>query len=93
MFRQRASRLRPWLVKRYQNPGGFQCYKFQYLDLLVKPFDFTVEYARAQHLELREGLSVPIVGLEALLTMKREAARPQDLADIDALLEVADHGR
>jgi hypothetical protein len=31
---------------------------------------------------LRKGLSVPIVSLEALLTMKREAGRPQDLADI-----------
>ena len=58
-----------------------------------KPFDFIVEYARAQRLELREGLIVPIVSLEALLTMKREAGRPQDLADIDALLEIAEHGR
>jgi hypothetical protein len=52
-----------------------------------------VEYARAWRLNLREGLSVPIVSLDTLLTMKREAGRPQDLADIDALLEVADHGR
>jgi hypothetical protein len=69
-------------------------YRLTPVDLFIyEPFDFTVEYARAQHLELREGLSVPIVSLEALLTMKREAGRPQDLADIDALLELADHGR
>lgn len=69
-------------------------YRLSPVDIFIyEPFDFAAEYARAQHLELREGLSVPIVSLEALLTMKREAGRPQDLADIDALLEVADHGR
>ena len=69
-------------------------YRLSPVDIFIyEPFDFAVEYARAQRLELREGLSVPIVSLEALLTMKREAGRPQDLADIEALLEVADHGR
>ena len=69
-------------------------YRLSPVDIFIyEPFDFAAEYARAQRLELREGLSVPIVSLEALLTMKREAGRPQDLADIDALLEVADHGR
>ena len=69
-------------------------YRLSPVDIFTdEPFDFAVEYARAQRLELREGLSVPIVSLEALLTMKREAGRPQDLADIDALLEVADLGR
>ena len=69
-------------------------YRLSPVDIFIyEPFDFAVEYARAERLELREGLSVPIVSLEALLTMKREAGRPQDLADIDALLEVADHGR
>lgn len=69
-------------------------YRLSPVDIFIyEPFDFAAEYARAQRLELREGLSVPIVSLEALLTMKREAGRPQDLADIDALLELADHGR
>lgn len=49
--------------------------------------------ARALRLDLREGLSVPIMGLEALLTMKRGAGRPQDLADMEALQELADHER
>jgi hypothetical protein len=60
---------------------------------IYEPFDFDVEYGRARRLDLREGWSVPIVSLDTLLRMKREAGRPQDLADIDALLEVADHGR
>jgi len=69
-------------------------YRLSPVDIFIyEPFDFAVEYARAQRFELREGLSVPIVSLEALLTMKKEAGRPQDLADIDALLELADHGR
>jgi len=69
-------------------------YRLSPVDIFIyEPFDFAVEYARAQRLELREGLRVPIVSLEVLLTMKREAGRPQDLADIDALLEVGDRGR
>jgi hypothetical protein len=68
-------------------------YRLSPVDIFIyEPFDFAVEYARARRFELREGLSVPIVSLEALLTMKREAGRPQDLADIDALLEVASLG-
>ncbi len=69
-------------------------YRLSPVDIFIyEPFDFAVEYARAERLELREGLSVPILSLEALLTMKRAAGRPQDLADIDALLEIAGHGR
>ena len=68
---------------------GYQMSIFSFMSPLISPW----KYSRAQRLELREGLSVPIVSLEALLTMKREAGRPQDLADIDALLELADHGR
>jgi predicted nucleotidyltransferase len=37
-----------------------------------------------------EGLQIRIVGLEDLLSMKRAAHRPQDLADVDAL-ETARH--
>jgi len=31
------------------------------------------------------GLSCPVIGLDALIANKRAAARPQDLADVDAL--------
>jgi hypothetical protein len=69
-------------------------YRLGPVDIFIyEPFDFVVEYARAQRLELREGLTVPIVSLETLLRMKREAGWPQDLADIDALLEINDRGR
>ena len=32
-----------------------------------------------------DGVRCPVIGLEALLVNKRAAARPQDLADVDAL--------
>jgi hypothetical protein len=41
---------------------------------------------------LDDDLNVPVVRLSALLALKEQAARPQDIADIAALREVA-HGR
>jgi hypothetical protein len=35
--------------------------------------------------EFAPGVSVPMIGLEALLANKRAAGRPQDLADVHAL--------
>jgi hypothetical protein len=69
-------------------------YRLTPVDIFIyEPFDFDMENARALHLDLGEGLRVPIVSLEALLEMKREAGRPQDLADMDALREVASRGQ
>ena len=56
------------------------------IDVFVyEPFDFADEWQRAPRFEWGEGLHVPVVSLPTLLAMKREAGRPQDLADIDAL--------
>jgi hypothetical protein len=56
------------------------------LDVFVyEPFDFDTEYGAAVRTELRKGLEVPVVRLETLLAMKKEAGRPQDLADITML--------
>jgi len=56
------------------------------IDIFVyEPFDFGAEWNKLAHLELTEGLTAPIVSLESLLRMKREAARPQDLIDIQEL--------
>jgi predicted nucleotidyltransferase len=56
------------------------------LDVFVyEPFNFNAEYAAALRSDLGDGLTIPIVRLEALLAMKREAGRPQDIADIAAL--------
>jgi len=56
------------------------------VDIFVRePFDFDSEYALALWQELAENLRVPILRIETLLQMKREAARPKDLADLDEL--------
>lgn len=41
--------------------------------------------------ELAPGLRVPFVSRAALIRLKREAGRPQDLADIDQLELLADN--
>jgi hypothetical protein len=59
------------------------------VDVFVyEPFDFAEEYGRAKWEPLVGQSKVPFVGYEALLAMKRLAARPQDLADIAALEEI-----
>jgi len=56
------------------------------VDLFIyEPFDFTAEWARAEWLEVCPGVLAPVVSLAALLRMKEEAGRPQDLEDIKEL--------
>lgn len=56
------------------------------IDVFVyEPFPFDREYAAAVQVELAPGLLAPIVSLNTLLQMKREAGRPQDLQDIKEL--------
>ncbi|HEY5793296.1 MAG TPA: hypothetical protein VIS74_08355 [Chthoniobacterales bacterium] len=56
------------------------------VDIFVyEPFDFSEEYDAAAWQELAPDLKVPVIRLEALLKMKREAGRPKDLADLDEL--------
>jgi hypothetical protein len=56
------------------------------VDLFItEPFDFEEEYRAAFVQESSSGLAVRILRLDALLRMKAEAGRGQDLADIDEL--------
>ena len=50
-----------------------------------EPFDMQAEVGRAVWVDLDKDVSVPILALPALIKMKREAGRPQDLADIAEL--------
>ncbi|HEY8932651.1 MAG TPA: hypothetical protein VIM44_04980 [Rariglobus sp.] len=52
---------------------------------IYEPFDFSAEWEKLAKLELGDGLRAPVVSLESLLRMKREAGRPQDLIDIQEL--------
>jgi hypothetical protein len=61
------------------------------VDVFVyEPFDFKIEFARAKLEDVRPGLTVPVVGLGALLRMKEAAARPKDQIDIQHLRDL--HG-
>lgn len=56
------------------------------VDLFVaEPFDFEEEYRRALVEDVAPGVPVRILRLRTLLRLKREAGRPQDLADIAEL--------
>ena len=56
------------------------------LDVLVRaaPENARLVYADGASFEV-EGRKIPVIGLAALLKNKREAGRPQDLADVAAL--------
>lgn len=59
------------------------------IDIFVyEPFDFDLEYERSVLHELGNGDSARIVALEALIQMKTEAGRDQDLVDIRELRRV-----
>jgi predicted nucleotidyltransferase len=58
------------------------------LDLLVDPPGaprYDEMRARAETIDL-DGVEIRVVSLDDLLSMKRAAGRPQDVADVDALL-------
>jgi predicted nucleotidyltransferase len=56
------------------------------IDIFVyEPFSFDEEYSRSVPVEIADGVSTRIVSLPTLLSMKREAGRPQDLQDITEL--------
>ena len=59
------------------------------IDIFVyEPFDFDLEFERSVLHELGNGDSARIVALEALILMKTEAGRDQDLVDIGELRRV-----
>lgn len=56
------------------------------IDVFVtEPFDFDDEHRRAVVEDLAPGVQVRILRLEALLALKQQAGRPQDLADVAEL--------
>ncbi len=54
---------------------------------IYEPFNFQNEYTNRK-IEKIEGLEAPIVSLESLFKMKREANRNQDLIDIENLQRI-----
>lgn len=63
------------------------------IDLFVRePFEFESTYRRAILVEL-EGVTVPVIGLEDLIALKRAAGRPKDLDDAEALRAILEEDR
>lgn len=59
------------------------------IDIFIyEPFDFDREFAAARWESLGDQLQAPVVGYETLMKMKREAGRPQDLADVADLARI-----
>ncbi len=55
---------------------------------LEQPFEFDAAYERRHRAGISRGLEISFVALDDLLAMKRAAARPQDLADVDRLEKI-----
>ncbi|MEO6971578.1 MAG: hypothetical protein ABI217_11880 [Chthoniobacterales bacterium] len=55
---------------------------------IYEPFNFSSEYAAAKWEPVLGSVLAPVVQYQILLKMKREAGRPQDLADIADLEEI-----
>lgn len=88
--RQRAE----WIRGKRMTVLGFHSdrYRDTPVDVFVsEPFDFDEEYRLALVEDVAPGVPVRIVRLETLLRLKREAGRPQDLADLAELRLL--HGR
>jgi predicted nucleotidyltransferase len=61
------------------------------IDLFVEaPFDFERAYARAVRFQLADDVEGTFVALDDLIEMKRKAARPQDLEDVESLRSLRD---
>jgi predicted nucleotidyltransferase len=59
------------------------------IDIFIyEPFSVSDELGRAPRLEVCPGVSAPVVSLDRLLQMKREAGRAQDKIDIEELQRV-----
>ncbi len=55
------------------------------MDIFVRePFDFDKAYANRTTINVA-GVNIPVVSIDDLIYLKKEAARNQDLADIEAL--------
>ncbi|MCC7293932.1 MAG: hypothetical protein IT449_17875 [Phycisphaerales bacterium] len=77
-----------WIAEKGMTVLSFHCDRHREtpVDMFVtEPFDFEREYRAALVEELAPGVPLRIARLETSLRLKRQAGRPQDLADIAEL--------
>lgn len=56
---------------------------FTIIDVFVsEPFPFNEIYKKRVLVEIKEGLSIPLISIEHLIILKQRAGRPQDLIDL-----------
>ena len=61
------------------------------VDVFVyEPFDMQQELAMAERFVWNNDVKIPVISKQTLITMKREAGRPQDMADIAELEKLDD---
>jgi hypothetical protein len=80
-----------WIAERQMQVLNFSSNRHRetQIDMFVQePFDFDTEYANAVVHRLADDVPVRIVRLDALIKLKREAGRPQDLTDVAELLAI-----
>lgn len=73
-----------WVVEKGMTVLNFQSDEHRETPVDVfatEPFDFQIEHSRALVVELGPGLPMRILDRQALIKLKRDTGRPQDLAD------------
>ena len=85
----------PKVRKQWTEQKGMKVYSFmeqhppgRIIDVMVKPLrNFRAVYARRVTVTI-QGIKVPLIPVDLLAQMKREAGRPEDLLDLKALREL-----
>lgn len=83
-------------AKKWLEEKGMTAYTFQSQDelhlnidiLAAASLSFEEFNSRKVTVDLEDGLRVPVISLDDLFAMKREASRPEDLIDIEKLLSL-----
>jgi predicted nucleotidyltransferase len=86
-----ADQLQRWIGEKGVTAYTFHSSKRDRLDIDILA-GHSLHFERYEQcrtlIDIEGGLKVPVISLEDLIQMKREANRPEDLIDIDALLEL-----
>lgn len=87
----REDQVQRWIREKGMTAYTFLSNKRDRLDLDVltgHSLQFDAYEQRKTTIDAEEGVYVPVISVNDLLDMKKEAGRPEDLLDIDALLEL-----
>lgn len=86
-----ANQVQRWIQEKGMTAYTFHSSKRDRLDIDVlagHSLQFDKYEKQKSLIDVEGGLRVPVISIDDLVHMKREANRPEDLIDIDALLEL-----